>query len=81
MSHELRTALNTIIGSRELLEEDELAAGSESAVSDLKRVQNATHHLLELIQDILMTCPGSRRAARISISRGCPLAPWLPICP
>jgi signal transduction histidine kinase len=53
MSHELRTPLNAIIGYSELLEEDERAAGNESAVSDLKRVQTAAHHLLELIQDVL----------------------------
>jgi signal transduction histidine kinase len=53
MSHELRTPLNAIIGYSELLEEDELAAGNDSAVLDLKRVQSAAHHLLELIQDVL----------------------------
>jgi signal transduction histidine kinase len=53
MSHELRTPLNAIIGYSEMLEEDELAAGNDSAVSDLKRVQSAAHHLLELIQDVL----------------------------
>lgn len=53
MSHELRTPLNAIIGYSELLEEDEKAAGNDSAVIDLKRVQYAAHHLLELIQDVL----------------------------
>ena len=53
MSHELRTPLNAIIGYSELLEEDELAAGNSSAVSDLKCIQTAAHHLLDLIQDIL----------------------------
>lgn len=53
MSHELRTPLNAIIGYSELLEEDARAEGNESAVSDLKCVQTAAHHLLDLIQDVL----------------------------
>lgn len=53
MSHELRTPLNAIIGYSEILEEDESAASNESAVADLKTIQSAAHHLLELIQDVL----------------------------
>ncbi len=53
MSHELRTPLNAIIGYSELLEEDAAAAGNQPAVSDLKHIQTAAHHLLDLIQDIL----------------------------
>lgn len=53
MSHELRTPLNAIIGYSELLEEDEIAAQNESGVADLRRIQGAARHLLEIIQDIL----------------------------
>jgi signal transduction histidine kinase len=53
MSHELRTPLNAIIGYSEILEEDESAAGNQPAVLDLQRIQNAAHHLLAVIQEIL----------------------------
>lgn len=53
MSHELRTPLNAIIGYSEILEEDVVAAGNQTAVTDLKRIQSAAHHLLAVIQDIL----------------------------
>jgi signal transduction histidine kinase len=53
MSHELRTPLNAIIGYSELLEEDAAADGNETAASDLRRIQSAARHLLEIIQDIL----------------------------
>ncbi|OFW12303.1 MAG: hypothetical protein A3H27_19205 [Acidobacteria bacterium RIFCSPLOWO2_02_FULL_59_13] len=53
MSHELRTPLNAIIGYGELLEEE---AGEKSlleAVPDLRKIQAAGKHLLELINDVL----------------------------
>ncbi len=53
MSHELRTPLNAIIGYSELLQEDESAAGNQSAVADLGRIQRAARHLLDLINDVL----------------------------
>jgi signal transduction histidine kinase len=53
MSHELRTPLNAIIGYSEMLEEDAIAAGMDSTLSDLKRIESAGRHLLSLISDIL----------------------------
>ncbi len=53
MSHELRTPLNAIIGYSEMLEEDAEAAGQDGCVVDLRKVKNAGHHLLALINDIL----------------------------
>ncbi|MHC4548879.1 MAG: response regulator [Planctomycetota bacterium] len=53
MSHELRTPLNAIIGYSEMLEEDAQEAGQEQAVADLKKIQAAGRHLLDLINDVL----------------------------
>jgi signal transduction histidine kinase/DNA-binding response OmpR family regulator len=53
MSHELRTPLNAIIGYSEMLQEDAVDEGAESLVPDLKRVNAAGKHLLELINAIL----------------------------
>jgi len=53
MSHELRTPLNAIIGYSEMLEEDAQAAGQQTAVEDLKKIQGAGKHLLSLINEIL----------------------------
>ncbi len=50
MSHELRTPLNAIIGYSEMLAED---TKDELALSDLRKVQSSSHHLLALIDDIL----------------------------
>jgi signal transduction histidine kinase len=53
MSHELRTPLNAVIGYSELLEEDAIAEGNDSAVADLRCIKTAGQHLLSLITDIL----------------------------
>jgi GAF domain-containing protein/CheY-like chemotaxis protein len=53
MSHELRTPLNAIIGYSEMLQEDAADAGAEELVPDLKKVNAAGKHLLELINSIL----------------------------
>ncbi|MBB5058009.1 signal transduction histidine kinase [Granulicella aggregans] len=53
MSHELRTPLNAILGYSEMLEEDAEAAGNQSEVADLKRIESAGRHLLMLINDVL----------------------------
>ncbi|MEZ4450674.1 MAG: ATP-binding protein [Nannocystaceae bacterium] len=53
MSHELRTPLNAIIGYAELIHE-ELAEGQHAQASaDLRKVELAAHHLLNLIKDTL----------------------------
>jgi signal transduction histidine kinase len=55
MSHELRTPLNAIIGYSELLQEDaiDLELGDTDFVSDLRSINSAGKHLLNLISDIL----------------------------
>jgi len=53
MSHELRTPLNAIIGYSEMVIEEMEMVGNEEAASDLRRVHNAAHHLLTMINTIL----------------------------
>lgn len=53
MSHELRTPLNAIIGYSEMLQEEAEDMGEEDFVTDLKKIQGAGKHLLELINDVL----------------------------
>ncbi|GMR19798.1 MAG: hypothetical protein BMS9Abin36_0393 [Gammaproteobacteria bacterium] len=53
MSHELRTPMNAIIGYSEMLEEDAESEGNKQAAEDLRKIQSAAQHLLELINDIL----------------------------
>ena len=53
MSHELRTPLNAIIGYSEMLEEEAEEKSLLEAVPDLRKIQGAGKHLLELINDVL----------------------------
>ena len=53
MSHELRTPLNAIIGYSEMLEEEAGDLGQEAFVPDLKKINAAGQHLLELINAVL----------------------------
>ena len=53
MSHELRTPLNAIIGYSEMLQEDAADLGAESLTDDLKKINAAGKHLLELINAVL----------------------------
>ncbi|MBX2864595.1 MAG: sensor histidine kinase [Leptolyngbyaceae cyanobacterium MAG.088] len=53
MSHELRTPLNSIIGYSEMLEEDVEMIGEKSLVSDLRKIQGSSKHLLNLINSVL----------------------------
>jgi signal transduction histidine kinase len=53
MSHELRTPLNAIIGYSEMLEEEAQDLAQEAFVPDLKKINAAGKHLLELINDVL----------------------------
>ena len=53
MSHELRTPLNAIIGYSEMLEEEAQDLGQSGFVPDLKKIQGAGKHLLNLINDVL----------------------------
>ena len=53
MSHELRTPMNAIIGYSEMLAEEAEELGQEGFLPDLKKIENAGRHLLELINDVL----------------------------
>jgi signal transduction histidine kinase len=53
MSHELRTLLNAILGYSEMLQEEAQDLGAESFVPDLKKINAAGRHLLELINAVL----------------------------
>ncbi|RED52060.1 response regulator [Aestuariispira insulae] len=53
MSHELRTPLNAIVGYTELLDEEAEEDGLEGYRKDLRRILDASNHLLSLINDIL----------------------------
>ncbi len=53
MSHELRTPLNAIILYSELLQETAEDEGQTESIGDLKRIQGAGKHLLDLINGIL----------------------------
>ena len=53
MSHELRTPLNIIIGYSELVEEVAVENGVKNIVSDLKKIQQAAHQQLSLVNSIL----------------------------
>jgi PAS domain S-box-containing protein len=52
-SHELRTPLNAIIGYSEMVQEELEALELLTLRPDLQKIQNAAHHLLSLINDIL----------------------------
>jgi len=53
MSHELRTPLNAIIGYSEMLQEEAVDLGSDAFVPDLRKINAAGRHLLELINAVL----------------------------
>jgi GAF domain-containing protein/CheY-like chemotaxis protein len=53
MSHELRTPLNAIIGYSEMLQEDAADLGAEQFADDLRKINAAGKHLLELINAVL----------------------------
>lgn len=53
MSHELRTPMNAIIGYSEILTEDATDNDHKEYIPDLKKINSAGKHLLQLINDIL----------------------------
>ena len=53
MSHELRTPLNAIIGYSEMVQEEAEDVGAKGLVPDLKKINAAGKHLLELINSVL----------------------------
>jgi adenylate cyclase len=59
--HDLRTPVNQILGYSELLEEEMEERGLTEFISDLKKIQTAAKHQIELINRILAP-PGSAPA-------------------
>jgi CheY-like chemotaxis protein/nitrogen-specific signal transduction histidine kinase len=53
MSHELRTPLNAVIGYSEMLQEEAQDLGQDEFIPDLKKINAAGRHLLELINSVL----------------------------
>ena len=53
MSHELRTPLNAIIGYSEMLQEEATDLEQATLIPDLKKINAAGKHLLELINAVL----------------------------
>lgn len=53
ISHELRTPLNAIIGYSEILSENAAARKDRQDVTDLDRVRDSGHYLLDLVNEIL----------------------------
>jgi signal transduction histidine kinase len=53
LSHELRTALNAILGYSEMLQEEAQALGRPQFVADLEKIQRAGKHLLAVFTDLL----------------------------
>jgi signal transduction histidine kinase/CheY-like chemotaxis protein/ligand-binding sensor domain-containing protein len=53
MSHELRTPLNAVIGYSEMLQEEAEDLGQEEFIPDLKKINAAGRHLLDLINSVL----------------------------
>lgn len=53
MSHELRTPLNAIIGYNELMKDEVTDSGDTQYLTDINKISQASHHLLNLVNDIL----------------------------
>lgn len=53
VSHELRTPLNAIIGYSELLQEEAEDSGNLPLGADLGKIESASKHLLQLIDEVL----------------------------
>ncbi|HXV44028.1 MAG TPA: CHASE4 domain-containing protein, partial [Anaerolineae bacterium] len=53
MSHELRTPLNAIIGYSEMLQEEVEELDQTELIPDLKKINEAGHHLLALLNGVL----------------------------
>ncbi len=72
MTHELRTPLNAIIGYTEIIGEqlEGTAAGGEVA-PDVRRVLTASHHLLQLINDVLDIARVEAGSLRVETRRFC----------
>ncbi len=53
ISHELRTPLNAIIGYTELLQDEANDTGNTAVAVDLRKIETASRHLLDLIDHVL----------------------------
>ena len=56
INHELRTPLNQIIGLTQLLIEECRASGSQASISDLRQIEEAAYHLLDLLDEMFRAC-------------------------
>lgn len=69
MSHELRTPLNSIIGFTTIMREGMSGPINEEQGRQLKMVQDSSHHLLSLINDILDLSKVEAGKAKVSKER------------
>ncbi len=53
VTHELRTPLQVILGYTDLIRRDMRKAGAEQSLADLARIEHASAHLLDRINDVL----------------------------
>ncbi|GAB1542363.1 hypothetical protein NUACC21_50370 [Scytonema sp. NUACC21] len=63
-SHEFRTPLSTILSSSELLEHYRHKWTEEKQLSHLHRIQNAVHHMTEMLNNVLLI--GKTEAGKLS---------------
>jgi len=76
LSHELRTPLNHIIGYVQILKEDAEESTLDHLLQDIDRVEQAAHHLLEWIEEIIDLSRIEASRAELEISE-VELESWL----
>ena len=76
MSHELRTPMNAVLGFSQLMRDDTAQALTPVQLKRLGLIEDAGHHLLRLINDLLEIAGRSNTAAPPAAS---PIAPSSPV--
>lgn len=61
--HDLRSPINQIIGFAEMLREDAEAAGLESFVGDLHKIESAARHMVDLVDEFAAAHTGTAQAS------------------